>query len=77
MDLEFEIKTDYIPENFIHGDFKVDERRHLVFATDHMLNILSRSKIWYLDGTFKIVKAPFAQLFFIHAFVKSDYGIKQ
>ena len=42
-----------------------------------MLNILSRAKIWYLDGTFKIVKAPFIQLFFIHAFVKSDSGIKQ
>ena len=42
-----------------------------------MLNVLCRAKIWYLDGTFKIVKEPFTQLFLIHAFVKSDSGIKQ
>ena len=77
VDLEFEINTEYIPENFLRGDIKVNDRRHLVFATNHMLNILSRAKIWYLDGTFKIVKAPFVQLFSIHAFVKSDSGIKQ
>ena len=39
MDLEFEINTDYIPENFLRGEVKVDERRHLVFATNHMLTI--------------------------------------
>ena len=45
VDLEFEINTDYIPENFLRGDVKVDERRDLVFATNHMLNILSRANI--------------------------------
>ena len=42
-----------------------------------MLNILCRAKRWYLDGTFKIVKEPFTQLFSIHAFVKSESSIKQ
>ena len=42
-----------------------------------MLNILCRAKIWYLDGTFKIVKEPFSQLFSIHAFARSDSGVKQ
>ena len=77
VDLDFEINTDYIPEISLRGDVKVDERRHLIFATNHMLNVLCRAKIWYLDGTFKIVKEPFTQLFSIHAFVKSDSGIKQ
>ena len=54
VDLEFEINTEYIPENSLRGDIKVDDRRHLVFATNHMLNILSRAKIWYLDGNVEI-----------------------
>ena len=67
--LEFEINTDYTPENFLRGEVKVDERRYLKFATNYMLNIISRAKIWYSDGAYKIVKPPFAQLFSIHAFV--------
>ena len=61
----------------MRADIKVDGRRHLVFATDQMLNILCRAKTWYLDGTFKIVKHPFVQLFSIHAFVKSESTAKQ
>ena len=77
VDLDFEINSDYIPDNFLREDVKVDGRRHLIFATNNMLNILCRAKIWYLDGTFKIVKEPFTQLFSIHAFARSDSGIKQ
>ena len=77
VDLDFEVNMDYIPGNFLRGDIKVDERRHLIFATDQMLNILCRAKRWYLDGTFKIVKEPFTQLFSIHAFVNSESSIKQ
>ena len=46
---------DFIPGNVIRADIKVDERRHIIFATEEMLNILCRAKRWYLDGTFKIV----------------------
>ena len=76
-DLTFEINMDFIPGNFIRADIKFDERRHIIFATNEMLNILCRAKRWYLDGTFKIVKEPFIQLFTIHAFVKNDNAIKQ
>ena len=51
-------------------------------ATPHICdqkyaNLLTRSKTWYVDGTFKVVKAPFTQLFTIHAFVQSGECIKQ
>ena len=52
VDLDFEINMDYIPGGFLRGDIKVDGRRHLIFATDQMLNSLYRAKRWYLDGTF-------------------------
>lgn len=76
-DLDFEICEDHIPADFLQADVKVDERRHLIFATKNMLNLLTRSKTWYVDGTFKVVKAPFTQLFTIHAFVRSGECIKQ
>ena len=37
------------------------DRRHLIFATDEQLLILSRAKTWYVEGTFKLCKAPFTQ----------------
>ncbi|XP_076045832.1 uncharacterized protein LOC143028077 [Oratosquilla oratoria] len=42
-----------------------------------MDKLLSNSKTWYLDGTFKVVKDPFSQLFTVHAFVCSDDNINQ
>ena len=53
------------------------DRRHLVFATDEQLFILSRAKTWYVDGTFKLCKAPFTQLLTINAFVRSEEHAKQ
>ena len=59
LDLDFEINGDHLPAGFLQSDLKVDGRRHLVFATKNMLSLLKRSKTWYVDGTFKVVKAPF------------------
>jgi hypothetical protein len=76
-DLDFELATDFIPDNFLRDDVKVDNKRHLVFVSDRMISVLGRAKRWYMDATFKIVKDPFQQLFSIHAFVRSDDDVKQ
>ena len=46
-------------------------------ATDQQLAHLSKAKSWYIDGTFKLVKCPFQQLFTINAFVCTDDHAKQ
>ena len=76
-DLEFEIQEEHIPADFLKSDVKVDGKRHLVFATQNMLNLMTRSKTWYVDGTFKVIKAPFTQLFSFHSFVRSGECLKQ
>ena len=53
------------------------DRRHLIFATDEQLLIPSRAKTWYVEGTFKLCKAPFTQLLAINAFVRSEEHAKQ
>jgi hypothetical protein len=68
---------DHIPDDFLKSDIKIDGRRHLVFATENMLNLLSKSKTWYVDGTFKVVKESFTQLFPMHSFVRSGECVKQ
>ncbi len=75
--LDFDLSEDHIPEDFLKADVKVDGRRHLMFATKNMVSLLKRSKTWYVDGTFKVVKAPFTQLFTIHSFVQSGKCTKQ
>lgn len=76
-DLSFQLNEDYIPDNFLKSDIKVDERRHIIFATEDMLNLLTKSKTWYIDGTFKVVKHPFTQLLTVHSFVRSGECTKQ
>jgi hypothetical protein len=70
--LDFALDNKFIPDGFLKADIKVKERRHIMFATDDMLSLLSKAKTWYMDGTFKLVKKPFTQMFSIHAFVKGD-----
>ena len=76
-----QIDLDYIgsgiPETFYREDVRHSDRRHLIFATDRQLELLSKVRTWYIDGTFKIVSKPFTQLLSIHGFVKSDGEMKQ
>ncbi|CAF0852987.1 unnamed protein product [Brachionus calyciflorus] len=44
-----------------------DSDRIIAFASDTQLGILSRSKRWHVDGTFKAAPTIFYQLYMIHA----------
>ena len=54
-----------------------EDRRHITFATTQQLDLLSRAKGWHVDGTIRLVKAPFTQLTSVHAFIKSGDEVKQ
>ena len=57
--------------------FQIRGCRHLIFACDKQLEILSQWKTWYMDATFKLCRHPFTQLFTVNAFVKKDDHVKQ
>jgi hypothetical protein len=66
-----------ISSSFFRAEVRNGERRHLIFATDHQLQLLKKAKTWYIDGTFKVVRQPFYQLLSIHTFVRSGDDMKQ
>lgn len=76
-DLTFTLDMDHVPANFFRQDVRVGQRRHLLFASDEQLRLLSAARQWFVDGTFYVVNPPFTQLFTIHAFMKKDGEIKQ
>ena len=69
--MEFEIAIAHIPSDFLQRDIHHEGHRHLIFAS-LQLSFLSKSKIWLIDGTFKVVREPFEQLVNIHSHIKSD-----
>ena len=61
-----------------YQDIKVGRKyRHLLFASKKQLKLLKKAHTWYVDGTFKIIREPFKQLFSIHVFVKEGDCMKQ
>ena len=62
---------------FLVDNVVIENQRHLLFATPMMPTLLAKAKKWYMDGTYKVVKAPFVELDSFHAFVKRDDAIKQ
>ena len=73
----FQINNDHIDDNFLQHDVYVGSQRHLIFYTPEQIELLGRSVTWYMDGTFRVVREPFYQLFSIHAFIKREGVIKQ
>ena len=55
---------------------KYQRKIHLVFATSQQLQQLVKAKN-YVDGTFKLCRQLFSQLFTINTFVKSGDRAKQ
>ena len=49
----------------------------MVFASDRQIEVLTKSKTWYIDGTFKLCRQPFSQLLTVNAFVRNDDHVKQ
>lgn len=66
-----------VPDGFLKRDIAIDGQRHLIFATDLQLQHLADAFTWYMDGTFKVARAPFTQMFSIHSFIHSGGAMKQ
>lgn len=64
-------------EDFIQGDVRVENERHILLAAPLQKELLKTAKNWYLDGTFKIIRRLFEQLFSIHGFIQKDDCMKQ
>ncbi|XP_071956851.1 uncharacterized protein [Antedon mediterranea] len=75
--LQFELQNQHIAPGFLRDDVVIDGGRHVLFATDAMMDILGRARVWYLDGTFKLIRDPFYQLFSIHSFIRTGTSVKQ
>ena len=75
-DLNFVYDNSFIPK-FCIADISVTGRRHLLFASQRQIDELRKAKTWYVDGTFKVVREPFTQLWSIHAFVSNGLETKQ
>jgi hypothetical protein len=76
-ELDFELLEEHIPEGFLQKDITVNGERHLIFASQEQINLLQRTKTWYLDATFQVVRKPFYQLFSVNAFLRSEDNLKQ
>ena len=74
---DFDLDVRYLGNDFLKGDIKVGTSRHIILATDYQIQLLSQSFHWFVDGTFKLIKAPFTQLWSIHAFVRHGTVTKQ
>ena len=68
---------DYLGEGFIRREVVVDSHRHIICATDGQICLLRDSRRWFVDGTFKIIRRPFTQLWSIHTFIQKDGDTKQ
>ena len=74
-DLKFKWIQEEVKDIFVK--IKQTTARHIVMFTAALLSLLSKSKTWYVDGTYKAVQHPFHQLWSVHAFVRQNDSTKQ
>uniref|UniRef100_A0A914DBG8 MULE transposase domain-containing protein n=1 Tax=Acrobeloides nanus TaxID=290746 RepID=A0A914DBG8_9BILA len=55
-----------ITEDFLRADSGKENNRILIFARSGLLNLLSNSSIWHMDGTFDVVPQLWSQLLTIN-----------
>ena len=67
--LQFVIDVEKIPQNFYRGIITAASAKHVIFMTDEMVLKLSECRVWFIDGTFRIINKPFMQLLGIHGFI--------
>jgi hypothetical protein len=75
--LDFTVDSHHIPDGFLQADVSQEDQRHIILATNDQFSHLSRAKVWYIDGTFKVVREPFMQLPSVHSFIRSGDCMKQ
>ena len=73
----FEVNCHFIPDILDTWQLQVGERIHVIWSSKKQRELLSTSKTWYMDGTFRLVKEPFKQLYCIHSFITDGTSIKQ
>ena len=71
---DFDLELPHVPEGFLQQDITLEGARHLIFATTKQVELRRSVEQVFMDGTFKVVKKPFAQLFSFHGFLKDDDG---
>ena len=73
--INFQLERRFFPQDvphFFRGDVTTKEGRHVIFFSDKQLEYLQKAKVWYVDGTFKIIRDPFTQLLTIHTTVRNN-----
>ena len=75
-DLYFQIDEAETSE-FLQADVRHRGQRHIIFATSQQLQFLTDAHRLYFDGTFKVIREPFKQLYSVHAYIESGDAIKQ
>lgn len=61
--LFLQLDVDYLKcDDFLVADLRVDQQRHMVFATEFQLNMLKHASRWFMDGTFKVLHIYFIYL---------------
>ncbi|KAK4881108.1 hypothetical protein RN001_004427 [Aquatica leii] len=68
IELPEEYKKTEKGNNFLEFDWGNDDDRFLIFGTELNLQLLTNSRHWFMDGTFRTVPSLFYQLYSVHGF---------